>query len=272
MIPKPSHYFMGIDPAPAIGIRSDDGVLVVLRASLKDSVEGLISVNAGDYKLEYVWAYRCRAMSGREWSGKIHQTQQRFSLTGICMDPNGGGNMIALEMNRTRQLIAGIECDCTPICCPGDALASAAFILSLFKRGDRGIERLYPHLVGDDNLVDAQHVRMQEAIELGLLAMPVPWDERSNEERRRLEQTWSPEQIWALKMLSIGMHQLMGIQVATKDDGSWVFTRHGARQFFATGKKDCAYAMCYAYLAFLIWMSGGELDGMEHNEAMSYVL
>jgi hypothetical protein len=262
------HYFMGVDPAPAVGVRSDDGVICVMRARLRagggaqgpERGEGEFSPNPGDWQCEYVYAFRCRAMSPRQWSGKIHLVHQRFGLSGICMDPNGGGNMIALELNKGRQLINDIETECVPIATPSEALAQAHFILSLFKRGDNGVESLWPHLAGDDNLVDAQHVVMQEAVEHAQVAFPVPWDERSGEGRRRLEREWEAERVWALKMLSIGVHQLVTVQAAVKEDGTWLLTRRGARQFFASGKKDVAYAMIYAYVRFLIWLRYGESE------------
>jgi hypothetical protein len=180
--------------------------------------------------------------------------------------------MIALELNKGRQLINDIETECVPIATPAEALAQAHFILSLFKRGDNGVESLWPHLAGDDNLVDAQHVVMQEAVEHAQVAFPVPWDERSGEERRRLEREWEAERVWALKMLSIGVHQLATVQAAVKEDGTWLLTRRGARQFFASGKKDVAYAMIYAYVRFLIWLRCGEseLEPRGADAAMFY--
>ncbi len=268
---------MGIDPAPAIGKRSDDGALVILRARprykggldeplILSDADGQIKVltnNLSDWLPEFVWAYRLRGASAREWSGLIHAKHQQFHLDGICMDWNGGGTFVMQELNKSRQIINGIERDVTPIARIGDSsVVNAHFILTMFKRGESGIDRLWPILKGDDNLVHAMHVSFQSAVEHAGICLPVPFNERP----RETTQDWDIERQWALKNLDEGRRQLASIQVAMQDDGTWSLTRNGAFQYSAPGKKDLAYAMIYAYVKFLIWLSGDEGEFTQRAE------
>jgi hypothetical protein len=41
-------------------------------------------------------------------------------------------------------------------------------------------------------------------------------------------------------------------------DGTFAFTKRNARQFSARGRKDLAYALMYARVAFLVWLKSGE--------------
>lgn len=264
------YYFGGVDPAPALGERSDDGVIVLGRAcvrsefALQQALEGSVpfSPNPNDWHFEYVYAHRCRRLSVRQWSGKIHQQQDLFSPEMWCMDYNGGGAHIGLELRQAKQLIEGVEVMTTPIASPLEPLADARYNLSLFKRGDPVIESLWPRLSGDELLVDAMHVAFQTAME-HVVAFPVPWDERPGEDRQRLGSEWNAEQVWSARLLTEGMKQLVSINVAMDEEGAWVTGRRGGRKFSATGKKDIAYAMIYAWVGFLAWLKRAEWGGME---------
>lgn len=279
----PWYYFMGIDPAPAEGTKSDDGAIVILRARQKrSSVErGALERNArlfgrsdalpfhapdastimshlpADWMVQYVYAYKFRKASAEQWSGKIHQVHQRFQLTGIMMDPNGGGQWIAQVLNQTRQVIESIPTECTPIVTLEDNTSPhGEFLLNMFKRGDLGIEEMWPGLAGDDCLVDAMHVIYQEALENGTIQLPVPYNERLAADRRALN--WTEEREWALRLLSQMIEQLHAITVLTRDDGTLLLTKRNARQYAVRGKKDIAYAGIYAFVRFLVWLKNGD--------------
>lgn len=255
------YYFEGIDPAPALGERSDDGVIVMARARVRPEVtmhqslegEEAFSQNPHDWQFEYLYAHRCRKLSVRQWSGKVHALQELFAPEMICMDYNGGGAHIGLELRQTNQLLNGVETLCTPIAPPSEPLPDARYNLCLFKRGDPCIEGLWPRMAGDELLVDAMHVAFQSALE-HVIALPVPWNERSGEERERLCREWGPERVWSGRMLTEGMQQLLSITVLTDESGAWVTGRRGGRSFSASGKKDIAYAMIYTWVAFLVWL------------------
>jgi hypothetical protein len=73
-------------------------------------------------------------------------------------------------------------------------------------------------------------------------------------ERREETNAWPEERQWAARNLDAARGQLANIVVATKEDGTFQFTRRNARQFSAVGKKDFVSASMYCYAAFLMWL------------------
>lgn len=265
------HYFLGYDPAPAAKSGNDDAGMVVLRARPRPGLAAEPGSNLSDWLVEYVWAYRLRgevkkagqdngvmfASTTNQMSGRVHTCHRRFGLSGIMMDPGGGGNLVLPELNKSRQIINGVETECTPIACPDDITVSNAYlILNLFLRRDVGIQQLWPLLVGDDGLYEAMHIVFQEAVEHGVVTFPLPFKDRPGETTK----DWEPEKRWALINLDELRRQLMNIQGATQDDGTWALTRNGAKTFSAIGKKDLAYAGIFAFVRFLIWLKIGEFE------------
>lgn len=251
------HYFMGVDPAPAQTQKADDGALAILKCQPRPDLGREVTSNPGDWQCEFVWAYRLRNKSARQWSGLIHQKHQQFTLSGICMDPGGGGQWIMQELNKGRQLINGIETECVPICNLEDmTTGNSHLILTMYARKDAGIKFLWPLLRGDDNLMEAMHVEFQQALEHGQVAFPLPFNDRPRVET----EPWPEEQQWALKDLDAAGHQLVDVQVATLENGMFALSQNQAKKFSATGKKDLAYACIYAYVRFLIWLKMGELE------------
>lgn len=252
-------HFLGVDPAPAQGKKSDDGALAILRSTPKHKPgeSEQLSMHPADWRCDFIWAYRLRGADVRQWSGFIHQKHRHFGLTGICMDSQGGGQYIHLELNKSRQLIIDIETEVTPITSLEDInVPNGQTILTLYRRRDPGLQHMWPHLAGDDNLYEMMHIVFQEAVEYGMVNFPRPFNERPREET----ESWPEEKKWALKNLDAGRDQLTGIQVATREDGTYALTGHSAKQFSATGKKDIAYSMIYAYVRFLVWLRMGALD------------
>jgi hypothetical protein len=251
-------YFMGVDPAPARGTKSDDGALAVLRVRPKPGVQNP-TANLSDWLCEYVWAYRLRGATTRQWSAFMHEKHRHFGFAGICMDAQGGGIWINDELILPRQLIGGVETDVVPIGSiedMGRTGPNAQMLLTMYRRRDPGIKHMWPHLAGDDNLYEAMHLVFQEAVTYQVVSFPKPFNARPASET----EGWHEEQRWALKDLDAARSQLQDIQVATNGDGTWLLTGNSAKQFSATGKKDLAYACIYAYVRFLVWLKMGELD------------
>lgn len=251
-------YFMGGDPAPAQGKKSDDGALAVLKAWPKTAEP---SNYLADWQAAFVWGQRVRGARAPQWSGIIHTKHQHFNLSEILLDDGGGGQWVYPELALSRQLINGVETECTPLVVPGDDRAPMGdFIVRRFKRG--GIDELWPSntMRGDDNLWHNAHVSFQEGLEHSMIWLPVPIEDRTPEERRIIETQWELERAWALKVLSAGMTQLTEIQVATKENGEILTTRNGACTFSSTGKKDIAYAMMLAWIAFVHWLKLAETE------------
>lgn len=253
--PDEVFYFMGVDPAPALGRKSDDGALSVLKAWPRQS--GKLTMDLSDWWLAFVWAYRLRGADVRQWSGFIHQKHEHFGFSGILLDAGagGGGTFIMQELAKDRQMILGAEKMCRPICTMEDATAPhGEFILNMFSRRDAGIQSLWStNLRGESNLPDNMHVSAQQAIEHTLVAWPRPFNERPREET----QEWIEEEQWASKMLDQQTTQLTNINVVTRPDGTWQTDLYNARSFQAVGKKDVAYAGLMAYTRFLIWLRMG---------------
>lgn len=254
MEPKHHYYFCGFDTAPAQSARADDGAIVVLRATPRhEAEEGALSERADDYAESALYARKIRNASARQWSGFLHLLDERFGgFSMIVGDPGGGGLFIRKELGSSRQLIENAERECTPIVTPDDPNAPvvAKYTLRLFKRGDTGIESVWPKLAGDDVLNDAAHGALREAIEHGHVVLPPD----AREWKRDQVAGWSEERQFALRNLSEMAAQLVNITVATKDDGTYAFTKHNVRMFSARGRKDLAYAFMYAHVAFLIWL------------------
>lgn len=259
-----ARYFLGVDPAPAQSSSADDGGKSVLRLRPKPGLGRPPTGVRGDWLFEFVWSYRVRGQRPRpgqedeifyaqragEWSGLIHKKHQHFKLDGILMDPLGGGQQIWPELNKARQLIDGMERQCTPIATVGDSsVGNAHFILALFLK--EYLEPIWPAMApGVDGLLTAAHTAFQDAVQHGEILYPKPFNDRPASET----QLWVPEKKWALKTLDTGRQQLIDVSVATRDDGSYDLTRNGCFRFSAVGKKDLAYSQLYAFIRALLWL------------------
>ena len=268
------HYFMGIDPAAAQRNKADDGGMAILKLSPRAGLGRAPTSVPSDWKMEYVWAYRVRgslrtatgggddaqavlfAQRAGDWSGIIHGKHLHFNFDGLMMDSQGGGQMIWPELNKAQQKIAGVEREVTPIAAPGEgSIGNAHYILMLFLR--EYLDELWPALApGVDSLYTSAHLAFRDAVEHGEILFPKPFNERPGSETAG----WTGEKKWALKNLDAARHQLVNIQVVTKESGEWDLTRNGSLRFSSIGKKDLAYSCLYAYVRALIWLKTGELE------------
>lgn len=257
-----NYYFMGADPAPAQGEKSDSGGLVIIRAKRREGWEAYRKDSPEAWYVDAVYARRVRNVSVRQWSGLMHSLNRRFSLVKIAMDPGGGGQWIKKELAETKQLIDGQEIEVTPIVSPDDVtVADGNFSLMMVQRGDSGIESIWPGMQGDDVMVDRQHTVMQEALTHAWIGFPrrhgeVPRDEMIG---------WGEELVWASKGLAETLNQFLAIGVKTKADGTLDLTKNVARRFSARGKKDFVSATLNAYTAFLVWLKNGEGEDEEED-------
>lgn len=277
------HYFEGVDPAPAHTAKADDGAKAILRVRPRPGLAGPPTGNLSDWLPEFVWAYRVRgevrrqldegtffAERTRDWSGLIHKKHREFGLTGILLDKQGGGAHIIPELNKSRQIIDGVEMEVTPIATTDDiTVVNATNILNIYRRQDEGIQELWPILQGDDNLYEAMHIVFQEAVEHALVCFPLPFNERPGETTK----DWSKEKRWALINLDEARRQLVNIQANTNDDGTWALTKNNAKTFSSAIKKDLAYACIFAYVRFLIWLKKDDFDsGEDESEPGIYAV
>lgn len=298
------YFFLGGDPAPSETFRADDGALIVGAAYPKRLLaenEPLPEMPA-DWNFDFVYGRVFNAsdkLSAREWSGYIHWLDQRFGFEKIVLDAGagGGGTLISRELRAKNQLVNGQEMQCVPLCDQVDGprlVVRGRFIVHLFKRGDPGVDALWPDpnnsgksLAGDELLKDALYASGKDAIDHQLWGEPGRMEEWLAEKRAEFE-SWPIERQWALKVLDAGLVQLVNILVETQDkDGQQVqvFGKRGARKFICSGRDDIASAKLYCWAAFLMWLrsdtsrqriapedeAGGEGDGgyVDGNYAMA---
>lgn len=255
-------YFAGVDPAPAQGSKSDDGAVIIGRAMInKDSSrEGLRSFdNPADWIFDLIYARKVRGASMRQWSGIIHDLHRRFSLTKIMLDqgPGGGGGLLRVELNKTRQLINGQEIECKPILTPEDTTAMVGdFILSMFWHSDRSLQALWPDCSrGGDVVKDYAHSSFIAALTYGSIGIP-PLNAVGSKQA-----TWPKEKNEALELISkLLPSQLSSIRVATINNGETLaLTARNARQFITSAHDDFVSAALMAYAGFLVWLKSSEL-------------
>ena len=162
------------------------------------------------------------------------------------------------------------------------------------------MESLWPSLPGDDNLNDVLYSTGKDAMEHVRWAWPAPVEEwmggsaTNAHERREFNECqlgrsdgrpvgrwdggtgdnareWVEERQWALKNLDAATVQFGNIVVATKEDGTFVFTKRNARTFTSVGKKDFVSASLYCYVAFLMWLkSDGFRDQGSPEDAAGF--
>jgi hypothetical protein len=121
------------------------------------------------------------------------------------------------------------------------------------------IEDSSKSLAGDELLKDALYAAFKGGLDHGELGCPPRVEEfMGDPEWREKMRSWPEERQWALKVLDGGLDQLSNITVATREDGTHLFTKRGARIFNSVGRDDIALAMMYCYAAFLIWLKSDQ--------------
>lgn len=283
-------FFLGGDTAPSESHRSDDGAITVgaARPLVAPIKPGVYSDNPDDWRFAFIHSRVFTAkhkLSCRQWSGVIYELDEAFGLDQLMLDAGAGGAgvMVAREMLNPVQLMHHAEKKVTVI---GDKVNAPArvphgrFILNLFKRGDPGVELVWPapegtgkSLAGDELLKSAMYGEMKTAYEKRTVEMIPPaeeWFARDSPLHGKI-QGWPTERKEAIKNLSAAGAQLKSIAVATNNDGKEVFTGRGARVFIQHGKDDIALSHMMCYGAFLIWLKGMGVGGsMEEEDAMGF--
>lgn len=278
---NPVLYFLGVDTAPSENQRSDDGAVVVGAATPRRILspgEPLPKFES-DWYLDYIYARIFNAkhkLDARQWAGFIYALDRRFGgFTQITVDggAGGGGIFVKRAMMSTQQLIDGSLQTVVPICDKTletqQSVGHARFILNIFKRGDPGVDEVWPDpnggtksLAGDELLKDAVHCAYREALRLGIFRWPPDADEYEKTHAEELRH-WDRERIWALKNLTVGWKQLTNIVVETfEKDGLQIelTTSRGARKFHTVGRDDVAMGHIYTYVSFRIYLQGEEVE------------
>lgn len=271
---RPTFFmFLGGDTAPSETHRSDDGALTAGAAGplTMPGPNEAYSENAEDWWFAFIYSRVFTSqhkLSCRQWSGVIYELHERFGFDQMMLDAGAGGAgmMVAREMLNPVQLVNNVEKKVSII---GDKVNApslvphAEFILNMFKRGDPGVEEVWPapegtgkSMAGDDLLKSAMHGEMKTAFDRRVMRMIPPADEWFNREGDLFPkiQGWPEERRYAITNLSAMAQQLKGIIAQTTPDGRDMFTTRGARIFRSLGKDDIALSGMMAYGAFLIWL------------------
>lgn len=280
-MPRPVFYFGAADTAPSENQTSDDGAVIVGAATPRRPLgpKEPLPRNEADWWFDYTYGRIFTSkhrLSAEQWSGFIYTLDRRFGgLAGFTLDAGagGGGYFVKRAMMAETQNVNGARTKVVPICDrtieTQQQVAHARFLLNMFKRGDPGLESVWPDpndagksLAGDELLKDAVFCAMKEAYTIGTLRLTMDADEYLATHK---EQTmaWDQERIWSLKILTIGAKQMVNMVMETVEkDGMQVEvrTRRGARKFNSLGKDDVALAMIYAYTAFRVWLQGEEFE------------
>jgi len=264
------NFFLGVDSAPSDNHRSDDGALTVAAAYPRRKLEPdePLPEQPADWMFEYVYSrvFTSREkLSADQWSGFIHLLHQRFGFGRIVLDggAGGGGVFVKRALMKPKQMIAGVETLVVPLCDQVDGpgmVVHGEFIVNMFKRGDPGIELVWPapdgvgkSLAGDELLKDALYASFKTALESQIPAWPAPVEEWLGTRRDEVA-TWGDERQWALKNLDAGTTQLKNIIVETNSEGVMQFHKRGSHKFQSLGKDDIALSHLYCWAAFQIWL------------------
>ena len=273
----------GQDIAPGQSIRADYSALAVLRiVELKEgrtrSVIGqwvtlpvTFRRNGRQFNVAYTYAFALRNKSGPETSGFIHFMHRLFGFSLFILDPGGGGLWVYKELKKDVQEIEGQVAKVVPLCTQAEPLAvDKLAIIHFFGRSeDQGQlrELVEPdYLRGEEGFLAAMHLRFREAWEAQEFVVPLALDRRPPAEVAR----WRPEVIEAQKCLEVGCGQLANVRQLTNAEGHPLTSKRGFALFGATGKKDIAYAMFYAFCGTQLWFhlfADGAAEEEEEGES-----
>lgn len=275
-------YFLGVDPAPAQGQRSDEGAMSVLRAlPLVEAPE-----HESDFQLDFVYDRVVKRHDIEAWSGLLHEKHRDFGFTLIVMDWGGGGQWLAPELRKSRARVGGVELEVSPLVRRDSAEVEGSPILCVVLRSDSGMQALWPDELknarGDDVLKSLMHQAFRDAWAKGVFGVPPRHEDLAAEAAERRDEiaagTWShpwagwpEEKLWASIQASRALVQMQKFSAATRPDGSWMLTRNGAFLFTSSDRDDLVDARRNAYIAFRIWWaqeSAGGFRVRREDEAM----
>jgi hypothetical protein len=261
------YFFLGVDPAPSEGGRSDDGAMVAAAAWPKYGASAgrdpdLLPDNAADWNWGVCRAQRLtfkEKLGVREWSGLIHQWHGAYSFAGIGLDPQGGGTFIERELIKDRQLLNGHERETKPIAdveTSAGKIVRADFILHMLRPSNAGVKEVFqgPSQSGNhnDNLYGQGRLDLDNR-EIMFPPRTLWWLKEAREQML----AWSPEKRSTLKEIDAMREQLMAIEFETDSKGVAVMTRQNSRFWFSRKKKDLVLALLNARVAFRIWLKLG---------------
>lgn len=269
---------LGVDVAPGDTQRADWCALVNYRLvevndDLKRECDAkgwpvpavTLDHEMGKFNCAFPFAHMMKNMDAAEIAAFIHYTHRIFAYAQIVLDKQGGGIWTYKFLLKPIQNIGGAPTTVVPLCTVDEAVTADKQPIVVFaKRGSELDQTILPQfLTGDDGFLEAIHRRYREAWEGGEHHWPMKMEDRDPQQIK----TWGQEQIWAQRILDVGLKQLGNVRQAVGKDGSILTSSRGFRMFLASGKKDVAYSSLYAHAGGQLWLKKREEEGAVEEAA-----
>lgn len=261
-------FFGGADPASSSSLTACDGAWMVGYADdLRDpSVEADWSrrVTRDDFRFNFCFGRVLRGLGHLEWAAYLHAQHRAWRFENIALDYGAGGGGPEIErrlavpdqelpqeirrVDGVDVVLASTRQRVKPIVTRSNHQLEGEYILTLVKRGDPLVDRLFPGMQGDKKLVDEIFTLFLGGLKSNL-GWPRSFAEMGAEEHRG----WPQERIEILKVLLGLKTQAAAVTVEMEENGGFKFYTGGARNFTVRGRKDILMAAMYCYLAFATW-------------------
>ena len=234
-----AHYFLGQDTAKGNGVRSDFSAYVTLRAKeLPDRTDRCYEVNGRFFDIQFPFARIYRKRTAPQLSGMIYDIHHRFGLSGMVMDPGGGGLWVYDQMQESEQLIGNERVGVVPLCTSDDPLQMEKQpLVTMFKHGEKGgfgsvFNKQY--LAAPEGLLEAAHMRFRQGWE----AQSFRWSTIMLERRADEVKDWEPILRDVQLTLDKALQQICHVRLMVESDGrTKKVSRRGFALFESPSKK-----------------------------------
>jgi hypothetical protein len=219
------------------------------------------------FNRSFPFAHRLKNADVNLIAGFIHLLHRVFAFGKIVLDPRGGGLFVYEQLKKPNQLIDGAPTQVVPLCTRFEPVqADKQPIVCLFQRGGELDQIVIPQfLTAEEGFVEAMHRRYRESWEASEHHWPLPIEDRSPTEVKQ----WSQEQVWAQRVLDMGIKELANVKQLTDKDGvSPLTSKRGFRMFEAKGKKDVAYASMMAFVGAELWINQAATGEEDEEESV----
>lgn len=228
-----------------------------------DFALSVLEINSNNPIPKHVFTSRKHKIDAHGMSGIVHKYHKAFGFNLIVYDPGGGGLFVRDELRKEHQIIDGHQTHCIPLISISDQSGMiGSQILVAFSRGDYFISKLWGGLQSDSVLINVAHNEFKGAIEHRNVILAKQWDKWDGNEAAwdvDAKRTWlnsnsnlnPDDRVRAEMDLSIG--QLALVDYERDKDRMPKIDSFGMHKFSSKEKKDSAYSLFYAYVAFLIY-------------------
>jgi hypothetical protein len=265
----PLAFFGGADPASSSALTACDGAWLVAyardRRDPEVEADWTRPLRRDDFDFNFCHARVLRGLGHLEWAAFLHDQHRAWRFENLALDYGAGGGGPEIErrlavadqaLPQDIRRVAGVDLfmgttptRVRPIVTRSNHQLEGDYILTLVKRGEPLIDRLWPGLTNDKKLVDEIFTLFLGGLK-SIIGLPRGFAEIPAEEHKG----WPQELIELLKLFGALKSQAAGVTVETDENGAFVFYAGGSRNFLAKGRKDILMAAMYCYLAFATWV------------------